>query len=290
MRSLRGLTVMITGASRGIGEAIALRVARDGANVVLAGRSLSEPSHRALRGTLEAVADKVERAGGRALPIALDVRDEAQIGAAVRGAVSHFGSLDALVNNASAIDIGPHPPAARIDLMHQVNARGALLCGRHCAPHLGRGKHRGHILSLAPPVRGGLEPRWIAPHPGYTMSKYGMTAATLAFAPELCANTLWPARVVATAATEMLERQTGRPVFSRGRDPAFTAAAAHRLLCSDLSGQMLLDEEVLPPPRPTEAGAEAAPVDLFVDPAALVTAAAGGLPAAAAAAAAAARR
>ena len=258
--TLRNTTVFITGASRGIGRAIALRAADDGANVVLTGRSLTAPSHDKLAGTLEETAALVEQRGGRALPLALDVRDDAQIRDAVTAAATHFGSLDILVNNASAIDLDPEAPPDRMDLMHQVNARGALLCGRHCLPHLRR-SGRGHILSLAPPVRQ-LEPRWIAPHPAYTMSKYGMTLATLAYQPYVNCNTLWPKRVVATAATRMLEERTGLPVYTRGRSPEFTAEAAARVLCSDLTGQTLLDDEVLPPPAGRD---DQAPLDLFVD-------------------------
>lgn len=261
-RSLRDVTVFITGASRGIGAAIARRAGRDGANVVLASRSLGAPSHARLEGTLEDVAHEVEEAGGRALPLALDVRDEAQIEAAVATTVSHFGGLGVLVNNASAIDLAPDAPVAKLDLMYQVNARGALLCGRHCLPHL-REAPRGHVLALAPPVLS-LEPRWIAPHAGYTLSKYGMTLATLGMAGRgVCANTLWPKRVVATAATRMLEQQTGVPVFSQGRSADYVAEAAHAIVCSHLSRHMLLDEDVLPLSMTQDQ--PRAPLDVFCD-------------------------
>lgn len=253
--SLARCTVMVTGASRGIGRAIALRVAQDGANVVLTGRSYGEPSHQALAGTLQEVALEVEEAGGTALPLAMDVRCETQINRAVDAASSMFGGIDVLVNNASAIDLS----GKKLDLMHEVNTRGTLLCTKACLPHL-RQSEVGHVLALSPPVRQ-LSQRWLAPHLEYTLSKYGMTMCMLAHANKgVCANTLWPKHVIATAATRMLEEQTGHPVFTKGRAPDYAAEAVHRLLCTDATGQMLLDQDLVPPPSKCEA-----PLDMFVE-------------------------
>ncbi len=254
--SLAQFTVMVTGASRGIGRAIALRAAQDGANVVLTGRSYCEPSHQALEGTLQEVALEVEEAGGIALPLAMDVRCEKQVVRAVNVASSMFGGIDVLVNNASAIDLSGKK---NLDLMHEVNTRGTLLCTKACLPHL-RQSDVGHVLALSPPVRQ-LSRRWLAPHFEYTLSKYSMTMCMLAHAGKgVCANTLWPKHVIATAATRMLEEQTGHPVFTKGRSPEYVAEAVHRLLCTDATGQMLLDQDLVPPPSECEA-----PLDMFVE-------------------------
>ena len=253
--TLKACTVLVTGASRGIGRSIALRAAQDGANVVLTGRSYGEPAHSALDGTLREVAEEVEAAGGAALPLTMDVRYKDQIERAVGIASTMFGGIDVLVNNASAIDLS----GEKLDLMHEVNARGTLLCTKACLPHLRQSKV-GHVLALAPPVHS-LKQRWLAPHFEYTLSKYSMTMCMLAHANKgVCANTLWPKHVVATAATRMLEEQTGHPVFSQGRSPEYVAEAVHRLLCTDSTGQMLLDQDLVASPNGCTA-----PLDIFVE-------------------------
>ena len=248
--------VLISGASRGIGAAIAQRLARcRDTTVVLTGRSVETPSHSALHGTLHDVARQIRADGGRAEVVALDVRDDAQIERVVRHAVDRHGGIDVLINNASAIDVRSRPPTERVDLMHQVNARGTLLLGRACLDTLAQRK--GQVVTLSPPLDS-LE-EWIghAPLP-YALSKYGMTLATLGLSSRVKANCLWPKRTVATAATRMLEAHSGTPFYSAGRPPSYFAEAVARLLESDHSGRALLDEELLPNDD------DSAPLDMFV--------------------------
>ena len=181
MRSLEGRTLFITGASRGIGKAIALRAARDGANVVIAAKT-TEP-HPTLPGTIYTAADEVRAAGGFALPVPVDIRSEPQVHAAVAAAVEAFGGIDILVNNASAISLTGTlaTTAKRFDLMHQVNTRGTFLCTQACLPHLLRAANP-HVLNISPPLN--LDPQWFAPHVAYTMAKYGMSLCVLGMAAE----------------------------------------------------------------------------------------------------------
>ena len=202
MTSLRGKTVFITGASRGIGRAIGLACAREGANVVVAAKT-SAPNPK-LPGTIHDAAEEMTRAGGQGLAVECDVREEAQVEAAVARAVERFGGIDALVNNASAIHLAGtlDTPMKRYDLMHQVNARGTFLCSQACIPHLAK-RENPHILTLAPPLS--MKPRWFAPHVAYTMAKYGMSMCVLGMAEELrprgiAVNALWPRTVIATSA------------------------------------------------------------------------------------------
>jgi citronellol/citronellal dehydrogenase len=232
--SLANKTLFITGASRGIGKAIALRAARDGANIVVAAKT-TEP-HPKLPGTIYSAAEDIERAGGRALPLAVDIRDEAQVDAAVAQAVARFGGIDVLVNNASAISLTGtlDTPMKRFDLMHQVNVRGTYLCSQKVIPHLRRAANA-HILNLAPPLESTLQARWFAPHVGYTMAKYGMTLCVLGMAEEfradgIAVNALWPRTAIDTEAVEIM------------------ADAAHVILTRpsrELTGQFLIDDEVL---------------------------------------------
>ena len=205
-RTLAGRTVVVTGASRGIGRAIALRAARDGANVAIFAKT-AEP-HPGLPGTIHTVAEEVEAAGGRALAEAVDVRDAAAIETAVTRVVEIFGGVDVLVNNAGAIRLTGtlDTPVARFDLMWSVNARALFVCSRACLPHLLRSPNP-HVLALSPPLS--LDPRWIAPHPPYALSKYGMSLLVLGMAAEFAEhgvafNGLWPRTVIATAALAML--------------------------------------------------------------------------------------
>ena len=246
-RSLAGRTVLVTGASRGIGRAIALRAARDGANVVIVAKT-SEP-HPKLPGTIHTVAEEVEAVGGRALALEADVRDVARVEAAVTRAVQAFGGLDVLVNNAGAIRLTGtlDTPVERFDLMWAVNARAMFTCSRACLPHLLRSGNP-HVLSLSPPLS--LDARWIAPHPAYTLSKYGMSLLVIGMAAEfadrgVAFNALWPRTVIATAALAMLG---GRVLPENCRSPEIVADAAHAIVTRDsraCSGRLMLDEEAL---------------------------------------------
>ncbi|HEX6136948.1 MAG TPA: NAD(P)-dependent oxidoreductase [Casimicrobiaceae bacterium] len=246
MADLRGRTLFITGASRGIGLAIALRAARDGANVAVAAKS-TEPNPK-LPGTIHSAAAAIEREGGRALALQCDIRDEAQVHAAVARTVERFGGLDILVNNASAIWLRGtlDTPLKRFDLMHQVNARGTFLCAQACLPHLLKSTNP-HILTLAPPPN--LDPAWWAPHVGYTLAKMGMSLVTLGLAAEFRArgvavNALWPRTVIATDALNMIPGADA----TRCRRPAIVADAAHAIVTTparDLTGQFLIDETLL---------------------------------------------
>jgi citronellol/citronellal dehydrogenase len=244
---LRGKTVFITGASRGIGLAIAKRLARDGANVAIAAKT-AEP-HPKLPGTIFSAAAEIEAAGGRALPLQVDVRDEAAVQEAVAKTVETFGGLDALINNASAIQLTGTLDTAmkRFDLMFDVNVRGTFLCSQTAIPHLARSANP-HILMLSPPLA--MEPRWFANHVAYTMSKYGMSQCVLGMSAELAAqgiavNALWPRTVIDTAALAML----GGMVPREGcRTPEIVADAAAWILAQPsrtTSGNFFLDEEVL---------------------------------------------
>lgn len=244
--SLRGKTLFITGASRGIGAVIALRAAADGANIVIAAKS-SQPNPK-LPGTIHSVAAEVENAGGHALAIQMDVREEQSVQAAMAQAVSQFGGLDILINNASAIWLAgtTDTPMKRFDLMMSVNLRGTFLCSQAAVPHLLRAANP-HILNLSPPPN--LAPKWFAPHTAYTISKYGMSLCVLGMAAEfagrVAVNALWPRSVIATAALAMLG---GRVSPNQCRTPAIVADAAHTILVrkhDTCSGNFFLDEDVL---------------------------------------------
>ncbi len=247
MGTLQGKTLFITGSSRGIGLAIGLRAARDGANVVITGKS-KVPNPK-LPGTIYSAAEEIERAGGKALPLHLDIRDEAQIQTAVQAAVERFGGIDVLVNNASAIFLAGtlETPAKRWDLMHQVNARGTFFCSQACIPHLAKAQNP-HILMLSPPLD--LSPHWLAPHLAYTMAKYGMSLCVLGMAEELreqgiAVNALWPRTVIDTAALNLLG---GDALRSMARRPEIVADAAHAVLtrpARQCSGNFFVDEAVL---------------------------------------------
>lgn len=247
MTTLSGKTLFITGASRGIGRAIAYRAARDGANIVIAAKS--EHEHPKLPGTISSVAREIEQAGGKALPIKTDIRDEAQVSAAVDQAVARFGGIDILVNNASAIYLAGtlDTPMKRFDLMFDVNVRGTYLCSQACLPHLLR-SGRAKILNLAPPPN--LDPKWFKEHIAYTIAKYGMSLCVLGMAREfadsgLSVSALWPRTVIATAAIKMLGDLV-RP--EQCRQPEIVADAAHLILSAAdqrYNGQFLIDEDVL---------------------------------------------
>ncbi len=247
--TLRGRTLFITGASRGIGKAIALRAAADGARVVIAAKTVAP--HPSLPGTIHTAARDIEAVGGEALAVPVDVRDEAQVAAAMEAAVRRFGGIDILVNNASAISLTgtADTPMKRFDLMHQVNVRATFLCTQLALPHLRRANNP-HVLNIAPPLASTLSARWFAPHVAYTMAKYGMSLCVLGMAEELCpegiaVNALWPRTAIDTAAIGFIMDDEAR---RRARLPAIMADAAWWVLTQPargLTGQFLLDEDVL---------------------------------------------
>ncbi len=249
---LRDRTLFITGGSRGIGLAIALRAASDGANVAIAAKTV-EP-HPKLPGTIHSAAAAIEQAGGRALPIACDIRDESAVQAAVRATVERFGGIDILVNNASAISLTgtAATPMKRFDLMFAVNVRGTYLCSQTCLPHLKASAAAGrnpHILTLSPPPN--LDPKWFRDHVAYTISKYGMSMCVLGMAEEcrgdgIAVNALWPRTVIATSAIAMIPGAAER--MDMMRRPEILADAAHAVLVRDArttTGRFFLDEDVL---------------------------------------------
>jgi citronellol/citronellal dehydrogenase len=272
--TLDGKTVFISGGSRGIGLAIALRAARDGANVALIAKT-AEP-HPKLPGTVFTAADEIEAAGGKALPIVGDIRDDAAVEAAAAQAVERFGGIDVCINNASAIDLSGTEALSlkRYDLMQDINARGTFTVTRACIPHLKRA-HNAHILTLSPPIS--LEPRWLGPHIGYTLAKYGMSLLALGFAAELrehgvASNALWPRTLIATAAVQNL--LGGDAAMAVSRRPELYADAAYAVLnrsSAECTGNLFLCEDVLAEEGVTDlepyayvAGATPQ-VDLFVD-------------------------
>jgi citronellol/citronellal dehydrogenase len=246
--TLAGKTLFISGGSRGIGLAIALRAARDGANVALIAKT-AEP-HPKLEGTVYTAAAEIEGAGGRALPVVGDIRDEDQVAAAVAQAVERFGGIDVCVNNASAINLSGTEALEikRYDLMQSINTRGTFVVSRACIPHLKRSANP-HILTLSPPVS--LEPRWLGPHVGYTIAKYGMTLCALGFAAEFAAdgiasNALWPRTMIATAAVQNL--LGGEAAMARARKPELYSDAAYAVITRpsrDCTGNAFLCEDVL---------------------------------------------
>jgi citronellol/citronellal dehydrogenase len=248
--SLKGKTLFITGASRGIGLAIAKRAARDGANVAIAAKS-DQPNPR-LPGTIHTAAAEIEAAGGKALPMQVDIRDENRVAAAVSECVDHFGGIDILINNASAIFLTGtlETPMKRFDLMFDVNVRGTFVCSQACLPYLKLSAEAGrnpHILNLSPPLN--MKERWFAPHVAYTMAKYGMSMCVLGMAGEfrpagIGVNALWPRTVIATAALNVIPGV--RP--EHGRKPEIMADAAHVILnrhARECTGNFFIDDEVL---------------------------------------------
>jgi len=246
MRTLKGKTIFITGASRGIGRAIALRCARDGANIVIAAKTAE--AHPKLEGTIHSVAAEVEAAGGRALPLQLDIREDAAVEAAARQTAQTFGGIDVLVNNASAISLTGTlaTPMKRYDLMQTINTRGTYACSQACLPYLLKAENP-HILTLSPPPN--LDPKWFAPHVAYTIAKYGMSMCTLGMAREFAAqgvavNSLWPRTTIATAAVAVFFPES----IQASRKPDIMADAAYAILTRDsrkTTGNFFIDEEVL---------------------------------------------
>jgi citronellol/citronellal dehydrogenase len=275
MADLAGKTLFVTGASRGIGLAIAKRAARDGANIAIAAKT-TEP-HPKLAGTIYTAAEEIEAAGGRALALACDIRFEDQVRAAVDRAVEAFAGIDICVNNASAVQLTGTVATdmKRFDLMHQINTRGTFLVSKLCIPHLRRAANP-HVLNIAPPLE--MKAKWFAPNVAYTMAKYGMSLCVLGMAEEFRAdgiafNALWPRSTIATAAVRNL--LGGEEMARRSRTPEIMADAAHVILTRpsrDFSGNFCIDDEVLASADVTDLSAyavdptaELSP-DFFVEP------------------------
>jgi citronellol/citronellal dehydrogenase len=272
--SLKDKTLFISGASRGIGLQIALRAAQDGANVALIAKT-AEP-HPKLPGTVFTAAEEIEAAGGKALPIVGDIRDEASVEAAVAKTVETFGGIDIAVNNASAINLSRTTdlPVRRYDLMQSINTRGTFVVSRACIPHL-KAAENPHILTLSPPIS--LEPKWLGGHIGYTLSKYGMSLLALGLAEELkddgiASNALWPRTLIATAAVQNL--LGGDAAMAVSRKPELYADAAYAVLTKpsrECTGNTFLCEDVLQAEGVTDfdqyayVSGSTPQVDLFVD-------------------------
>lgn len=275
MGDLKGKTLFISGGSRGIGLAIGKRAAADGANVIIAAKT-AEP-HPKLPGTIFTAAEDIEEAGGKALPVVCDIRDDKAVKAAVQAGVDKFGGIDICVNNASAISLTPtlQTPMHRFDLMHQINTRGTFLVSKTCLPHLLEADNP-HILNLSPPLN--LDEKWFRGHVAYSIAKYGMSLCVLGMAGEfreqgVAVNALWPRTAIATAAVRNL--LGGDELVRRSRKPEIMADAAHVILCKpsrEFTGNFCIDDEVLEGAGITdlsgyavEPGADLAP-DFFVEP------------------------
>ncbi len=246
--SLKGKTLFITGASRGIGLAIALKAARDGANIAIAAKT--ERPHPKLPGTIYTAAEEIAAAGGRALPLAVDVREEAAVKAAIERAAAHFGALDIVVNNASAINLAKAADTdmRRFDLMHQINTRGAFMVSKYAIPHLEKAANP-HVLMLSPPLD--MKEKWFAPHTAYSLAKFGMSLVALGLAGELrgkgiAVNALWPRTTIATAAVKNL--LGGEEMVRRSRTPDILADAAYLVFqkaARSFTGNFLIDDTFL---------------------------------------------
>ena len=270
--SLQGKTLFISGASRGIGLAIGVRAARDGANVALIAKT-AEP-HPKLEGTIYTAAEAIEEAGGQALPIVGDIRDEESVAGAVAQTVERFGGIDVCVNNASAINLSGmlDLPMKRYDLMQDINVRGTFLVTKTCMPHLLEAENP-HVLTLSPPLN--VTPRWLGPHVGYTIAKYGMSMVALGVAEEfrergVASNALWPRTIIATAAVQNL--LGGDAAMAKSRRPEIMADAAHAILVRpsrEATGNCYIDDEVLAEAGVTDLSAygygEASDGDLQLD-------------------------
>ncbi|MDJ1467861.1 SDR family oxidoreductase [Xanthocytophaga flava] len=245
--SFQGKTVFITGASRGIGHAIGIRLAKEGANIVIAAKT-TEP-HPKLPGTIYTAAEDMEKAGGKALPLVVDIRYEDQVRTAVEKAVETFGGIDILINNASAINLTGtlQTDMKRYDLMHQINTRGTFLCSQMCLPHLLKAENP-HVLNLSPPLS--METRWFAHHVAYTMAKFGMSMCVLGMAGEfkgkVAFNALWPRTAIATAAVANI--LGGDEMIKHSRTPEILADAAYYILRREhktTTGNFFIDDEIL---------------------------------------------
>lgn len=248
MSNLRGKTIFITGGSRGIGKAIGLRAARDGANIVIAAKT-TQP-HPKLPGTIYTAAEEMRAAGGEGLACMVDIRSEELVQAAIDKAVETFGGIDILINNASAISLTgtQHTKMKRFDLMHEVNTRGTFMTSKLCIPHLKKADNP-HVLNLSPPLN--MTPHWFAPYVAYTMAKYGMSMCVLGMAQEfkkqgIAFNALWPKTTIATAAIKFIVG--GEAMMAKSRTPQIVADAAYAILTRNsrhCTGNFFIDEDVL---------------------------------------------
>lgn len=246
--TLKGKTLFVTGASRGIGLAIALRAARDGANIAIAAKT--DTPHPKLEGTIHTAAAEIEAAGGKALPLVVDVREEESVASAIAKTAETFGGIDIVVNNASAISLSPtpHTEMKRFDLMHQINTRGTYMVSKYAIPHLAKAENP-HIVMLSPPLD--MQEKWFAPHLAYTMAKFGMSMCVLGLAGELrrqgiAVNALWPRTTIATAAVNNL--LGGEALMQASRTPQIMADAAHALFLlpsREVTGRFLIDDSFL---------------------------------------------
>lgn len=247
MSSLAGKTIIMSGGSRGIGKAIALRAARDGANIAILAKT--DQPHPKLEGTIHSAAEEIEAAGGNALPLCVDIRDDDKVRDAVAKTVDHFGGIDIVINNASAIQLTGtlETEMKRFDLMMGVNVRGTFLLSQTCIPHLLKA-HNPHILTLSPPIN--MSPKWFQKHVAYTISKYGMSMCVLGMSEEfrkrgIAVNALWPKTTIATAAIQMLG---GDPLLQASRKPEIMADAAYAIITKparECTGNFFIDEDVL---------------------------------------------
>ena len=245
--NLENKVIFITGASRGIGREIALRCAKDGANIVIAAKSAE--AHPVLPGTIFSVANEIEQAGGKALPLQVDVRDENTLTNAIAKTIETFGGIDILINNASAINMSStiDIPMKRFDLIFSVNARATFMCSKLCVPHL-KNATNPHILNLSPPLN--MHAKWFKDHLAYTMSKYGMSMCTLGMAEEfknlgIAVNSLWPKTLIATAA---ISENFPKELYQASRKPSIVADAAYAILTSnsrEVTGNFFIDEVIL---------------------------------------------
>ncbi|MCA6439055.1 MAG: SDR family oxidoreductase [Sediminibacterium sp.] len=248
MSAFTNRTIFITGASRGIGKAIALRLAKEGANIIIAAKSVEEDAR--LGGTIFSAAQEVEAAGGKALAVQVDIRDEAQIQHAVQLAVQKFGGIDVVINNASAIQLTPteKTETKRFDLMQSINVRGTFLVVKNCLPYLKKGNNP-HILTLSPPIN--MNPKWLGPHIAYTITKYNMSMLAIGWAAEfkslgIASNALWPKTTIDTAAVRNL--LGGEALAKMSRTPDILADSVYFILSKTAavySGNTFIDEEVL---------------------------------------------
>ncbi len=276
MAKFTNKTIIITGASRGIGREFALKFAKEGANIVIAAKS-AEP-HPKLPGTIFSVAEEIEALGGKALPFQVDIRHQDQVIKMVETAVDTFGGIDGLINNAGAIKLMgvENLPLKRFDLMHEINSRGVFVCSQAVLPYLKKSENP-HILNLSPPID--LNPIWFKNHAAYTLTKYGMSMFTIGMAEEfkssnIAVNSLWPKTIIATAAIEF--ELGGQSYFKKARTPEIMADAAYEIFTTEncaLTGQTLIDEAILKERGITdldkyafEAGTTDFITDLFVDP------------------------
>jgi len=247
MQSLKNKVIFITGASRGIGREIALKCARDGAKIAIAAKTAEK--HPKLEGTIYSVAEEIKAAGGEALPLIVDVRDEAMVSNAVSQTVATFGGIDILINNASAINLASTVdlPAKKMDLIFAVNVRATFMCSKICISHL-KNSSNPHILNLSPPLS--IKPKWFKKHVAYTFSKYGMSMCTLGMAEEfkndgIAVNSLWPKTLIATAA---IANNISKIIYHMSRKPSIVADAAYHIITSnsrEVTGNFFVDEFVL---------------------------------------------